>query len=622
MPSRFQKFFPYPLVEYVAAGVLIAILLLDWLLLPLPMTLLVISIAGSLPTLIKSLEGVRERKITIEIFNVFALGVSFATGEIRSAAFIVLMLAFARLLEWKTQAGVKNAIEELLKLRPLTATIETPEGIRDVAIDQIKKGDIVIVKTGGRVPVDGRIVFGSAYFNEAPVTGESRLIEHVVGDLIISSTLNESGTIKMSAEFVGKDSTIERMVALMREASKNKSRSERVADRFAGLFLPLVVIAGIATYFITRDIKMMAALFLVSCADDIAVAIPLAMSAALGRAAKRGVVIKGGEWLDVLSRVKILVLDKTGTLTYGEMHIAASQAEGISESSFWRAIAVAEKFSEHPIGRAVFREAAKRFQSVPDPEHFEIFKGSGLRAKYEGIDIVVGNEGVIDAARLRIAQKKRNELLDIKARENGTVFYVFIDKKYAGFVTVADTPRIEARQTLAELRSIGIKRIIMFTGDNEAVANRIAGALGIDEVRFDMKPEEKLRQLEELLSQGPVGMVGDGINDAPSLARADVAVAIGQGASGVASEAADVVILSGDLSHLPEMILLGRKTMKTVRGDIWLWAGSNALGFALVFMGILGPALAAFYNFFTDFLPLLNSAKLFKIKKTSKIETK
>ncbi|MBU6415512.1 HAD-IC family P-type ATPase, partial [Patescibacteria group bacterium] len=402
----------------------------------------------------------------IEAFNSFALIASFAVWEIRSAAFIVLMLAFASLLDWFTQSRTHGAMEELLKLKPETALRERNGNIEEVAVEAIKKGDEVVVKAGARVPVDGTVVFGSALVNESSVNGESVPAQKVVGDAVFSSTLNESGMVKVRAERVGADSTIERLVALVKEASLHKSRSEKMADRFAGIFLPLVLAFGAIVFFITRDIRMTAAIFLVACADDMALAIPLATVAAIGRAAQRGVIVKGGEWFEALARMNTLVLDKTGTLTFGAFAVEeAYHIPEIAEDEFWRMVAVAEKFSEHPVGKIVFREAASRFEEIPDPDEFRAYKGSGVWARIREKEVAVGNEGIIRERNLFLP-RNISEMME-KKRKAGehTVFFVFFNAEFAGFISVADQIRPEAKESMDLLRRLGVSRVIMFTGD-------------------------------------------------------------------------------------------------------------------------------------------------------------
>ncbi len=573
-------------------------------------------ILGALPTFIGAVQSTRERRISIDTFNIFAIIASFIYGDVNSATFIILMLTFARMLNVYAESRTHRTLEELLKLKPQTALRERSGMIEEIQTDSIQRGDILIVKDGARIPVDGVIIFGSASINEASVTGESVPLHKIIGDQVLSSTLSESGLIKVRATRVGKDSTIERIAALVKEASKNKSHLEKLADRFAAIYLPIVLIIGAATYFITHNIKMTTAIFLVACADDMSVAIPLAMTAALGRAAKRGVVIKGGEWVELLSKIKGLVIDKTGTLTYGDFTVKEVEIEtGVSKEDFWNTVAIGEKFSEHPIGRTMFKEALKYIHEPSDPEEFTVHKGTGILAIKKGETILIGNYGVITNLHMNISE---SEKIQIKAKlENSLITKVVVvrNNKILGFISVGDIPKPQAHQSIIDLKKLGVQDIRMFTGDNPAVAHSIAGVIGIEKVYAKMLPEEKLRELEKLIkSNGPVGMVGDGVNDAAALARADVGIAMGSGGTAVAVEAADIVILNDDLSSLPEMVMYSRKVMSVIQWDIVLWVISNVIGFGLVLTGVIGPAFAAFYNFMSDFFPLINSARLFREK--------
>lgn len=567
------------------------------------------SVLATLPTFLQALRALTKKKLTIDTFNIFAVITSFATQEFRSAAFIGLMLSFARYLDWRTESRARHAIEELMRLKPAIARRETKTGVEDIPANEVRKDDVIIVSIGSRVPVDGIVIGGEAHVNESSVTGESKLIRKLIGDHATSSTLVESGGIRMRATAVGKDSTIERMARLIEEASNNKSHTERLADKFASIFLPIVALLGIGTYIVTHDARMMASIFLVACADDMAVAIPLAITAAVGQAARRGVIIKGGEWLNVLGRLNIVVLDKTGTLTYGSLALANTHIHHqITEKTFWSAVGSAEKFSEHPVGRLAYREAQKRLTQIADPLSTKVYEGKGIIAKTKEGSITVGHRKFCEEQKLTLPENLPPHVI----AGASTLFHVFIEKQYAGTITVADKPRPEAKKSLAHLQSLGLKRIIMYTGDNKETAGAVSKKLGISDMRAEMSPKDKLRALEELLPEGPVAMVGDGINDAPALARADVGIAMGGGGTAIASEAADVVILSDNLARLPEMITLGRQTTSIIHWDIAIWVVTNLAGFALVFTGFLSPALAAFYNFGTDFLPLLNSARLFR----------
>ncbi len=602
-----------PIREYIVILFLIAALGIDFFLRgSLIGVIFFVSVIAVIPTGVGAAQGLIHKKVTIDVFNIFAVVITIITHEVYSFAFIALMLSCARILDWYTETRTKDAVQELLKLKPLRAFLETGDSIQEVPVESIRVGDVLVIKNGDRVPVDGRIIFGSAFVNQASVTGEPIAIEKIIGDEVISSTVVESGVIKIKAERVGSDSTIERIAQLMRDAASHKGRAEKIADRFAGIFLPAIGLFGLIVYLVSHDIKMVAALFLVACADDMAVALPLAITASLGYAAKRGVIIKGGEWIEALARSKVVIFDKTGTITTGNLAVKDVEiASGFSQDDFWKSVGSAEKFSEHLLGRAIFHEAYSHVGPMSDPLDVTVIKGGGILAHDNANEVLIGNEKIIHERGCVITQEVRSRFETKKRTYEQTTVFVYINAKYAGMITVGDTPRAEAAASIKHLRNLGCRRIIMFTGDNEAAAASISSQVGIEEYRASMTPEAKMIELEAILSEGPVMMVGDGINDAPALARADVGIAMGRGGTAVAVDAAQVVIVTDNLERLPECIELARRTMSVVKSDIAIWAITNCIGFALVLTGVAGIAFAAFYNFVTDFLPLINSSRLF-----------
>lgn len=581
--------------------------------------LFTVALFGAYPVFLAALMAAFKRKLTIEVFNAFALLTTFVTGDMRSAAFIVLMLAFARLLEWRTETKTSNAVEDLLKQKPKDAVRESGGVIQTIPIERIRVGDIIIVKSGEQIPVDGIIVFGKTEVNEAIVTGESLPVEKIIGDEVLISTMNVSQPIKIRATRVGRDSTIEKIAQLIRVAEKNKSKEQRFADVFAGYFFPVILALGLGTYLVTRSVTMVVALFLVACADDIAVAIPLAVTAALGHAAKHGVIIKGGNVLRTIAKAKTLILDKTGTLTYGDFVIKDIFIDdGISKEDFWQAIAIAEKYSEHPIGKVLFKESLNRTSVVPNAQKYQIYKSAGVWARFGKDDIIVGNEDILKQYKISFPRGFQKKLVEKYRDTPQSIIYVAVNAIFVGYLTIADTPRAGAKESISKMKTLGIEQIVILTGDKEASTKYVAKELDIPEYHFNLKPEDKLVYIEKFAKEGPVIMIGDGVNDAPGLARADVGIAMGKGGSAIAAETADVVMLHDNLSELPGIIELGRRSSHVVYWDMGLWFVSNILGFVLVFLG-LTPALAAFYNFATDFIPILNSTRLFADRKVKDV---
>ena len=604
-----HKIFESPYREYATAFIVLVGLIIKYFTRT-PggeLILIIVSVMGSVHVILRAIESIKERKINIDTFNVVALIASFGSGEIGSAAFIVLMLSSADLLEHHTRGRANHAIRRLLSMKPSTASLVRKGEIVEISSKDIGVGDVLLIRAGAVAPADGLIIEGRTHMNESHISGESKPVGKTVGGMVYALSVNMGNPIKIKATVPSHDTTAEKIAVLIKQASEHKSRNERLADKFAVIFLPVVIIIGVATYLITHNVKMAVAIFLVACADDMAVAIPLAVTAALGKGASRGVIIKGGEWLTALAKVDTVVLDKTGTLTYGSFEVRdVKLKEGMDERVFWRFVGSAEKYSEHPISVAMRERAKQVVDDIPEPVDYEVIHGKGVKATVEGHKVVLGSADLFGKD-VRIPTGK----------DLGSTSYVSVDGAYVGRVTLGDSERREASDTIARLRKLGIKKIYMLTGDKEEVAEKISLKLGLDDYKAEVKPEDKLKKIEEWKKQGVVLMVGDGINDAPALALSDVGVAMGKGGTAVATEAADVVILTDNLERLPEAIDIGKETVRVVKTDMVIWLISNIVGFTLVLTGVAGPALAAFYNFATDFIPLGNSMRLFRRYKPS-----
>lgn len=599
--------------------IIIGVILVGWGILSVVRTFqipfLILTIVGALPTLWDAARDLRRtRKITINSFNSVALLGAFLATSAESAAFIVLMLTSARLLEWRTQRRTERAIEAMLTLRPKTAQLSRPSGVVEVSIGKVRRGDHVVVSQGGSIPVDGVIISGAALIDESSVTGESIPLHRARGDHVMSGTSITTGAVTFRAERVGRNSTVERLILLLKQAQANASTPEKIADRFARWFLPIVLLLAVGVGLANHAVTAAIAILLVACADDMAVAIPLAMSASIGAAARRGIIVKGGAVFDTLRQVKTMVFDKTGTLTYGQFIVSEIRIfdHHISEKKLWTMVGMAEKFSEHPVGRSILREAQSRVMHIPDPDSVRVVAGAGIIATQKGSTVAVGGPELLKVMHITPTKQQKEQLRAWGTSVGRGVFVVIYGKAIVGMMVFRDQPRTEARAVIHQLRTLGIQRIVMLTGDAAPIAQQIAEGLGISEVHAELTPQDKVRIIKTLKQQGPIAMVGDGINDAPALALAEVGIAMGKHGAAVTVEAADVVILNDDLRRLPEAVHLAQRTMRTISLDILIWVVSNLLGFGLVFLRLIGPELAAAYNFVTDFFPLLNSARLFK----------
>ncbi len=572
----------------------------------------VIAIIGGIPVLISSFRSIQQKRITIELFNLFVLFVALFLASPVAAIWIELMLTFASYLEWKTKSRASNAVMELLNLAPEFAHVEVEnDKYEDIPQKEIVVGNIILIKEGERVPADGKIIFGSCIVDESSFTGESIPQEKNIEDEVFEATTIIKGVIKIKATKVGSETVLGRMVALMQAALTQKSIVHKFADKFAELFLPISAIIGTIIYLTTRDMTLVAAFLLVICADDIAVAIPLAMEASLGKAAKRGVIIKGGISLEKLSKVKTIVFDKTGTLTYAKFSIDFVDIENsVPLRQFWKYVAISEKFSEHPIGKEIYKKASTIVGEVEDPESVDVLPGAGIKVNIAGSNIIIGNKLAMDMANIIILDSN----IENANKIGKTTLYVSHDNRYLGAIYISDTVKDDARNTIDALHKMNIRTVIL-TGDHEDIARDIGNKVGISEIRASLSPEKKLEAISEYAKTGVVVMVGDGVNDAPSLARADIGIAMGKLGSAVSVEAADIIIQTDSLSRIPEIIELSKMTRAVIINNFIIWFISNAIGTTLVLTRIIGIPFAAFYNFATDFIPLINSARLFRNKR-------
>ncbi len=573
-----------------------------------------LAVVGSVPTFIVAARALLKLTITIDVFSSVALGAAlYFSPDIRSAQYIILMLTFARLVDYFTQARAKRAIGALLDLKPKSARVQRGEAETHIPLEEVRVGDIVVVESGEKIPIDGVVEKGDGLVNESPLSGESHQIYKRFKDKVYASTINESGLLYVRTEKTGKDTTFAKIIELVESAQASKAPTQRIADTFAAWFLPATLLVVGSVWYFTGDITMSIALLLVICADEIAVATPIAIVAGIAQAARAGVIIKGGVHLENLSHITTIVLDKSGTLTYGKQDISFIRTFwGTTEDALFSFAATAEKHSEHPLARTLLAYARKRNIPYVTPDSFENVQGEGVKAGHKGKTIFVGNARFIADNNIHIQDVVQKHIAEESAL-GATPVIVGYDSKVIGVISITDALRVSAKDAIRKLHGLGIKKIIMMTGDNKEVAKQVADFLGIDEWHAEMLPEDKYKRVKALADAGEkVLMVGDGVNDAPALSAAHVGVAMGAIGADAAIEAADIALMNDNIERLPELIGLSRRVMGAIHGNIGLWIGSNTIGMALVFMGMVGPVGAALFNFLTDFIPLGNSLRLFK----------
>ncbi len=576
--------------------------------------LFAVSVFAILPVIWSAGKSLRQKQISVDLLASIALAASLLAGEWASAAFINLMLTSARIFGAYTENKARSAVQGLLKLRPQKVKIKKGEKIIIVSPEQVGVGDLVVVESGDRIPVDGRIIQGEATINQSSLTGESMPIFKKQGDAVYSSTLNESGSLIVKTEKVGNDTTLEKIINLVQSSQKDKAVLRTTADRFATWYIVLTLVGSVVAFALFKDFRLLLALLLIACADDIAVAIPMAFLAAIGYAARRGVIIRGSRYLEGLARVKTIIVDKTGTLTRGKLKVQGAKAyPHYTMRGLMSLGATAESISEHPIAKAIVQYAESHNVKVETLEEFKEMPGKGVAAVYNGKKLIAGNLHFMAVSDARISKPKLAEIMAVE-NQGFSVNVVVYDEKLVGFFACADELRPNIKESIIKLKALGVKLIVMLTGDNERVAERIAKEVGISQFHANLSPAEKVRYVKKYVTPGStVMMVGDGVNDAASLALADIGVAMGAIGSDAAIEAADIALMRDDFSEIPEMIALSRYTNKIAHQDFWTWGIVNVIGLTLVFLKVLGPEGASVYNFITDFIPLLNSLRLFNL---------
>lgn len=470
---------------------------------------------------------------------------------------------------------------------------------------------MVVIGVGARIPVDGIVVSGQASINESTITGESELVTKKNGDEVFSSTLNEIGSLLVRAEKIGEDSTLDKIISLVEEASRKKSPTEQVAIKFVRWYIIATFIGAAVLYFFLKNTDLVLAVLLVACADDIAVAVPLTFTVAIAQAARRGIIIKGSAVIEKIPKINFFMSDKTGTLTYGKPAVEKISPFSNTEESFLKILGTAEINSRHPSSIAIINYLKGKNINFPAPDEFNEIPGDGVIAIKNNKKILAGKINFLENNGVIISQDNKKIMEEAKQEGLG-VMAVAIDKELMGFIALKDEIRKEASLVVEETKQYGVESWIMLTGDNEIVASKTAEQLGIDKYKANLKPEDKLKYIEIFKKEHPekiLAMIGDGVNDAAALAMADVSIAMGIIGSDAAIEAADIALATDNLSRIEEVMALAKKSMQIVKQNFWIWGIINVFGLALVFLGILKPISASAYNFLTDFLPIFNALR-------------
>jgi Cd2+/Zn2+-exporting ATPase len=578
--------------------------------------LIAVAIIGTIPVVCSAIRQIFKKEISMDLLASIALVFSLLSKEWLGASFIALMIAAARILQSVTESQAERNIKSLFKLRPSKAKIIKNNNVEEVLIEKLQIGDVVVVDLGDKIPIDGKIISGTFSADESMLTGESVPVDKKEGDKVFGSTIVVSGSAHILVEKIGKDTTLEKIISLLQSSGEFKPHFQTIGEKFGKIYLFGIFVVSFLVLFITHDTKLVLSILLVICADDVAVAVPLAYLSAERRAAKMGAIVKGSSYLEALGKVDTVVFDKTGTLTTG--HMKVSEIKSFSHYSDKELLLYCGSLMEqssHPVSKTIYAYAKKEHAHLEMVENVEEVGGMGLSGRFENKEILFGRKAFLISHNIEINKEISDKISRLEDEGKSNSFIV-VDNKLAGIITLVDETRHNSKEAIERIKKLGVKNILMLTGDNEKVAGRVAREVGITEFHAGLFPEQKVSYIKSYIDRKEtVAMVGDGVNDAAAMRIATVGIAMGAIGYDTAIESADIVLMKDDISKIADIMKLARFTETLSIQDFWLWGFSNIFGLSLVFMGLIGPTGAAAYNFLTDFFPLFNSLRAGKSSK-------
>jgi len=563
---------------------------------------LLATLVGGYPIFKEAWDNIRERRMTMELSMTIALVAALLIGEVFTALIITLFVLVAEILERLTVARGRRAIGDLLELLPRTAVVRRGEDTFETTVGELRRGDTILIRPGALIPADGTVTAGRSFVDQAAITGESLPVEKVRGEAVYAGTVNQAGALEVWVERVGRDTSFGRIVEIVERAEHTRAPIQKTADRLAGYLVYVALGAAALTFSVTHNVRSTIAVIIVAGACGVAAGTPLAILGGIGRAARLGAIVKGGLHLETLARVDTIILDKTGTVTFGTPQVSRTvPAAGTSELDLLGVAAAAERPSEHPLGQAIVRRAAERGLAGVTADAFEYQPGHGVTARIHGAEVLVGSR--------RHMAEHGVAMPNVPTASTAREIHVARDGRYLGSILVADTVRPEARGAVQQLKALGV-HVVLLTGDTAETARSVAQELAVGEVAAGLLPEQKLDRVRALVGSGhTVAMVGDGVNDAPALVAANVGIAMGSGTA-VARESADIVLLGNDLEKLVDTVRIARRTRAVIYQNFAGTLTVDAVGVALAAYGLLPPIAAAFIHVTSELLFILNSARL------------
>ncbi|MBP2240371.1 Cd2+/Zn2+-exporting ATPase [Cytobacillus eiseniae] len=579
-------------------------------------------IAG-MPIVIKAYQALRMKAFSIELLVTIAVIGALSIQEYTESSVVTFLFLFGDYLEARTLAKTRSSLKELIDMAPQEATVLRNGESHTIPVDEVVEGDHVMIRPGGKIPVDGKIITGQASIMEAAVTGEAIPVSKKIDDQVFSGTIVDNGLIEMIAEKVGDDTTFAKIIELVEEAQDTKSKTEKFLNKFSNIYTPAVAVLSILVYLFTKDLHIAITFLVIACPGALVIGAPVSNVAGIGNGARHGVLVKGGEVMDTFAKVDTFVFDKTGTLTKGKPEVTDIKTfHNRDENELLRLVAQAETISEHHLGQTIVKEAKKRKLTITN-EHVdgEVIKGNGIRAIVDGHVLIIGNRMLLNNEQIPLSEKAASYASEREMLGN-TAIFAAVDGEIAGIFSVADQIREDAQLALSEMRKNGIKKIIMLTGDNRHTAKLVANQLGLDEYYAELLPENKVEYVKKLKEKGHVvAMAGDGINDAPAIATADIGLAMGEGGTDVSMETADIVLMADKLMQLSHAYSLSKATIRNMKQNTYFAVGIVFILLLGVLNGTVHLASGMFIHEASVLLVILNGMRLIKFNHMNKNST-
>ncbi|MCK1975689.1 heavy metal translocating P-type ATPase [Jeotgalicoccus huakuii] len=543
-------------------------------------SLIIASILGVAPIAIQAYQALKVKVVSIDVLVTIAVIGAVLIQNYEESAIVTFLFLFGSYLEQRTLNKTRSAIKELTELAPESALKQMENGeFEEVDVDDVDEGDILLVKTGAKVPVDGTVLIGEGHINEASITGESLPVSKKVDSEVFAGSILENGTIQIRADRVGEDTTFGRIIELVEEAQDSKSEAERFIDRFSKYYTPAVLVLGFIVWFFSKDIELAITILVLGCPGALVIGVPVSNVAGIGNGARNGVLLKGSEVINDFSRVDTIVFDKTGTLTVGNPEVAEKEFYGKNTEEVLGYLASVERESDHPLAKAVLQDIGETtFSTV---EETEVVKGGGIVAKIGVHRIAVGNVALMEKENVKLSEKAKKDVERFEKNGNSLVLTA-VDGELNVLMGIRDQIRPGVKKDLQKLKKLGVKNLVVLSGDNQGTVDLVARELGLTEAHGHMLPEGKSAYIEKMQAEGGIiAFVGDGVNDSPSLALADIGIAMGSGTD-VAIETSDVVLMNSDFSRLPHALGLTKSTSRNMKQNITI-----AVGVVLVLLASL-----------------------------------